>query len=113
MDSDRFFQQFGRNVARRRKELELTQEVLAQRMNISRPSITNIERGEQGVSLYMALQIAAALELDDVSMLIPRDRTDPLLTLTDVKIIEPADGISEASRQQVQRIWNDVESEAV
>ena len=108
MDSDRFFRSFGRNVAQRRKELDVTQEVLAQRLSLSRPSITNIERGEQGVSLYMAIQIARALELEDVNMLIPRMNEAVAMSPIELNILEPADGITDAARRQVERIWNDV-----
>jgi transcriptional regulator with XRE-family HTH domain len=51
----------------------MSQEVLAQRSNLSRTSIVNIERGRQGVSLATLYRLATALGLPPAALLPPLD----------------------------------------
>ena len=70
MQREEIYEIFGRLVAERRKRAKLTQEALAQSLNMSRASIANIERGEQAVQLHLIFEIAAILNVQ-VQELIP------------------------------------------
>lgn len=65
----------GGRVARLRKELDITQEALGGRAGMSRATIASIEAGRQRVTLDQLYQLASALELDDLSQLIPLEVT--------------------------------------
>lgn len=54
-------QAVGRRLANRRRERGLTQQQLADVSGVSRPSISNMESGTQGVTLFMAVKITRAL----------------------------------------------------
>ncbi len=54
---------FGRAVRRRRTELGLSQEALAERANLHRTYVADIERGVRNVSLYNIQKLSRALEL--------------------------------------------------
>ncbi|QAY95264.1 XRE family transcriptional regulator [Methylovirgula ligni] len=62
---------FGRAVAQRREELELTQADLAGLVGISRASVANIEKGRQNVLLHHVYDLATALEMPKVGDLLP------------------------------------------
>ena len=71
MAGESIYKAFGRGVATRRKELELTQAELAARVGISRASVANIESGRQNVLLHHVYGLARALEFSTVSELLP------------------------------------------
>ena len=54
---------FGDNVRRRRKELGLSQEELADRAQVHRTFIGHVERAETNVSIDNIDRISAALEI--------------------------------------------------
>jgi transcriptional regulator with XRE-family HTH domain len=62
---------FGKAVAQRREELELTQADLAGLVGVSRASIANIEKGRQNVLLHHVYDLAAALEMPKVGDFLP------------------------------------------
>jgi transcriptional regulator with XRE-family HTH domain len=71
-----FYSELGRLVRVRRKELRLSQEVLAERLGLARTSVANLEMGSQRISAEVLVKIAAALAVD-ISQLLPlpdRDR---------------------------------------
>jgi len=61
---DRLYQLVGRRVRTRREALKITQEELAERIHLTRTSITNVEGGRQKVPLHQLLRIATALDTD-------------------------------------------------
>ena len=62
---------FGRLVKDHRKRLKITQDDLSKRVSLSRPSIANIERGQQRVQLHQLYELAGALETN-IDSLLPR-----------------------------------------
>ena len=54
-------QQFGKNVHRLRQDLEWTQEMLAEKADISRRHLQLIEAGEMNPSVEIAIQLKKAL----------------------------------------------------
>jgi ribosome-binding protein aMBF1 (putative translation factor) len=57
------YEQLARIVIRRRTELGLTQEELAQRMGTSHSAISRIESGQHSTSVQTLQRLAAALEM--------------------------------------------------
>ncbi len=62
---------FGKALALRRGELDLTQAELAGLVGMSRASIANIEKGRQNVLLHHIYDLAAALRMPKVGDLLP------------------------------------------
>lgn len=60
---------FATNVRRRRLELDLSQEELAERAGIHRTYVGMLERGEKNVTIYNIERIAAALNVSPASLL--------------------------------------------
>jgi transcriptional regulator with XRE-family HTH domain len=60
--SDPLYTIFGSRVRALREKRNVTQEELARRVDLSRTSITNIEKGRQRVLLHQIVDIAGALE---------------------------------------------------
>ena len=71
MRDKEIYRLLGRQIAQRRKERGLTQKELSERVEMSRASIANIERGEQNVLLHNLYTLASALEIADPAMLLP------------------------------------------
>jgi transcriptional regulator with XRE-family HTH domain len=61
--------QAGKAVARARKKIHLSQEDLARVLNITRTSVSNIERGKQSMSLTMFCKIADILHVSAPDLL--------------------------------------------
>lgn len=71
MSDDEIYKAFGRSVAARRRELDLTQAKLAARVGMSRASIANIESGRQNVLLHHVYTLASALAVARLSDILP------------------------------------------
>lgn len=56
-------QRFGKAVRRRRRELDLSQEELAERADLHRTYVSDIERGDRNPSLENVEKLAKALDL--------------------------------------------------
>lgn len=78
----------GERVSKHRRELKITQESLGGRVGMSRATIASIEAGRQRVTLDQLYQLASALELDDLSQLVPIDvrRHAPLTAMLDASL---------------------------
>ena len=61
-------QRFGKAVRRRRRELDLSQEELAERAELHRTYLSDIERGEGNPSLEIIEKLANALDISVVSL---------------------------------------------
>lgn len=64
-----FYRELGRSIRQAREAVGLTQEELAQRVDLSRASVANIERGNQGVALHKFLELSQALGIDPMRLL--------------------------------------------
>ena len=61
VDVDGLYKGFGAMLKKARKDAELTQEQVADRVGLSRTSITNIERGKQHIALHQLFLLASAV----------------------------------------------------
>jgi transcriptional regulator with XRE-family HTH domain len=66
MTDMQIYRALGRAVARRRKELALTQADVARQIGLTRASLANIESGRQKVLLHQVYRLAGALRLDSI-----------------------------------------------
>lgn len=64
-----FQQVFGERVKKRRRELHLTQFELAERLQIKRTALTNIESGTQRTSVFLLAQLAHTLKTSPESFI--------------------------------------------
>ncbi len=64
-----YYLEVGRKIRTARKRAELTQQDLADEVDLSRTSITNIENGNQPVSLWLLNLIADAVARDVIELL--------------------------------------------
>lgn len=58
---EELYRLFGQAIKRSRRDAHMTQKALANRVGLTRTSITNIEKGTQNVSLHTVYELAAAL----------------------------------------------------
>ena len=63
------YTRFGRELRRVRRQKKMTQDDLAQRVNLGRTSIVNIESGRQRVHLHTFVALADALEVSPAELL--------------------------------------------
>ena len=59
----------GLVVRRIRRNRELTQSQLADRIGLTRTSVTNIERGDQGISVSLLVDLARGMDADPLDLL--------------------------------------------
>ena len=80
------YKQIGNKVAYYRKMRNLTQDELADRVNISVSSLSKLERGKynNNIPLSMLIMIAEGLRID-VSMLVTFDEREKLLEFDQIK----------------------------
>ena len=60
---------FGDLVRQRRKELQLTQEAVAELSGLSRNYVNELENGKYNVTLNTLVKVAQALEIDPAKLL--------------------------------------------
>ena len=73
---DWIYQEFGRRLRSARKAAQLTQEALAERVSMSRTSITNIEKGRQHIPLHTFFKLATAVGIPP-GRLLPEKQIEP------------------------------------
>ena len=64
MNKEELLRKFGKNIKIERIKKDLTQEKLAERMNVSQNYIANIERGKENMSLAKVLELSQFLGVD-------------------------------------------------
>lgn len=85
VDIDGFYASIGRNIREARQvfnNIGMTQEELAERLELTRTSVTNIEKGTQRVPLHKLIEISRTLQIE-LDELLPELRptsmeSDPL-----------------------------------
>ena len=103
------YAEFGKLLRLARNRAELTQEALAKRVDLSRTSITNIERGNQPVALHTFVSLARAVGVP-AGDLLPADTTDTELTFSDLSksqrrsVDRELEGAGEEDRNRIIRI---------
>ena len=94
-EDSNFYQQFGRKLRQARQESGLSQADLAVAIDRSRTSVSNIEKGRQGISLRTFGKLLQVLNVD----------ADQLLPADDVTSVPPSGliSLSQEERDFVER----------
>ena len=97
--SDQLYSILGKLVRTRREQAKLTQDELAQRVGLTRTSISNIESGRQKIQVHTLYTIAEALH-------VPADALLPLTGMREPEAIEERlpDELLPAEREWVKRV---------
>lgn len=66
---DGLYREFGEQLRQRRKEAQLTQGQVAERVGLTRTSVTNIERGRQHIALHQLFLLASAVGVEPGDLL--------------------------------------------
>jgi len=82
-EETKFYEWIGSNIARARKNANLSQEELAKKLNRSRASIANIERGKQTPPLFVFWVIAKSLEIN-IQDILPINNEHLILSQSDI-----------------------------
>src|SRR5467141_2115920 len=72
---DMYYQIIGDRIALRRKQIQVTQEDLANTIGMTRVSISNIEAGRQRAPIHTLYTIAGALETN-IHTPLPKDKSE-------------------------------------
>jgi transcriptional regulator with XRE-family HTH domain len=100
MTSPAVYKEFGMLIRARRQTLGLTQEQLAEKVGLSRTSITNIEQGRQKILLHQLFLLAESLQVNP-DVLLPTTRAaDPERRIDD-RLLEH---LSDREKDWVRRI---------
>lgn len=98
MDSNALYQLVGERIRDARNRARLSQAKLAEKLQMSRTSVVNIEAGRQRLPLHVLWQVAKELETE-AALLLPRqsdyqEQTQPISLSEDMieKIEEAANG---------------------
>jgi transcriptional regulator with XRE-family HTH domain len=102
MKIDPIYEEFGRGLYRTRKAANLTQEALAERVGLSRTSITNIEKGRQHVSIHILFSLANALGIEPAELL-PEKKAAFNLEMMDQELLKES-RLGQEAKEWVQRI---------
>ena len=107
MEPRDIYKEVGHNVRRYRNGAHRTQEQVAAEIGMSRASLANIEAGRQQVLVHHLYAIAAALDLDSPSVLMPPLKPAPPQTeLSELPL--PKEGLTEKQRLEVLRLLSGV-----
>lgn len=100
---DALYRDFGRQLRARRRQAHLTQEQLADRVGLSRTSITNIEKGTQHTALHVLYQLAGALGVTPADLLPVQRRSAEVVLPAEVQqAVRQA--LSERDQEWVTRV---------
>ena len=70
MNKETLLKKLGKNVKIERIKKDLTQEQLAEKMNVSQNHIANIERGKANMSLAKVLELSQGLNINIEKLLV-------------------------------------------
>jgi transcriptional regulator with XRE-family HTH domain len=97
----RFYEEVGRRLRRARLDAGLTQQELAERVELSRASIANIEAGRQQFPLHTLILFARALQIAADQLLPSEELLGAESVLPESEMIE---GLDEESRNWIRRV---------
>ena len=106
MEPRDLYKEVGHNIRRNRNGARRTQEQLAAEIGMSRASLANIEAGRQQVLVHHLYAIAAALDLDSPSVLMPPLKPPPHAEVSELPL--PKEGLTEKQRLEVLQLLSGV-----
>ena len=72
----------GKRIQNRRKQLMLTQEQLAEMMNVSIQMVSNLERGNKAIRIDNLINLSQILDISTDYILTGKETTDDITVLT-------------------------------
>lgn len=72
----------GKRIQKRRKQQGLTQEFLAERMNVSIQMVSNLERGNKAIRIDNLIKLSQILEISTDYILVGKETTEDVQSLT-------------------------------
>ena len=103
MDNELFYKEFGKTLKNLRRNVEITQSELSQRVGLSRTSVTNIEKGRQKVPLHFLYIFASALGVEPSDLLPKKDSiSQPNNKLS--KLLNEDSDLNSASKEWLKRV---------
>jgi DNA-binding XRE family transcriptional regulator len=69
INTDQFYQEVGSRIRDARVSADMSQEILASQLDLTRASIINIEKGRHKPSLHLLLEIASILMVRYISLI--------------------------------------------
>ncbi len=85
MSDVELYRRLGQAVAKRRRELGLTQSDIAEKLGLSRASLANLENGRQRIMVHQLFALVNALKLKSILDLVPKTWVPPR-PLPEIKI---------------------------
>ncbi len=76
-------EEIGKRISERRKMMRLTQEQLAEQMDVSIQMISNLERGVKAIRIDNLIRLSQTLNISTDYILTGKQTTDDLVTLAD------------------------------
>lgn len=76
-------EEIGKRISERRKLMRLTQEQLAEQMDVSIQMISNLERGVKAIRIDNLIRLSQTLNISTDYILTGKQTTDDLVTLAD------------------------------
>jgi transcriptional regulator with XRE-family HTH domain len=80
-----FYAHVGEKLRSVRTAAAISQDVLAQRVGLTRPSIANMEAGRQRVALHLFVAICQTLDIDVCELLPVKPKSHPSPISTDIE----------------------------
>ena len=106
MDTDLFYAEFGKILRELRRNKNLTQDELSQRVGLSRTSVTNIEKGRQKIPFHFVYVLSSALGVDPCQLLPEKERLFAFCRLNEKisKIFKENNSLSNDDKEWVARV---------
>ncbi len=76
-------EEIGKRISERRKLMRLTQEQLAEQMDVSIQMISNLERGVKAIRIDNLIRLSQTLNISTDYILMGKQTADDLVTLAD------------------------------
>ena len=77
MSDMELYRRLGQTVAKRRRELRLTQSDIAEKLGLSRASLANLENGRQRIMVHQLFALVNALKFKSILDLVPEAWVPP------------------------------------
>lgn len=100
------YKDIGRNIRTRRRQIDESQDSVAQQLGLSRATLANIETGRQRVLVHQLYAIARALGVKPGDLLPPQP-LDPAPSFT-LESLQVQGNVNPEQRKEVFRLINSV-----
>jgi transcriptional regulator with XRE-family HTH domain len=105
IDETLLYKEIGKRLKKRRLELTLTQEQLAEASDVLRTSITNLEAGRQKTPLHVLYELCAVLKIEIAELLPNRLEVSQKETVS-IEIGGRMTGVPPKSAEVLQKLMN-------